>query len=408
MFAQEYLDRTKKIYKTFINYIDSIDQSDDLFDKLITLSDNKNKAEIRDILHIIDNTSKNRYIPLKHFEKIYRILLYFKAYIKYQFSNNDIFNIFKSIKKILLFLIKNDILVIDYSISKIINNINYSSYLYPDFFYPELSGNKVENMEEFERKREIGENDNDLCRIIRKDLIDEFMLYIEQNKLSLSSTIKKSIFETNHFLLKNKPNLIQYAAFCGSFQIFQFLFKPKIGINQDLWICMVHSQNANFIDLFINSEIIIDEESYKKYLIQSICFHNNDIENFLENNISLKYTLNITDRMEIYSKRLKYYNFNFFPTIFNDIRLFHMICKYDYATLFIILSKAINIDINHIFDVEINKTYKDILKSEKSLFHIAVEKGNLEIIQFLLAQNEININQKMKNIHHYYYKDEIF
>ena len=77
---------------------------------------------------------------------------------------------------------------------------------------------------EFFEKRKIGENDNHICQLIRKDLIEEFIVYVNRNNISLESLINPSIFETNSFLLKNKEvSLIEYAAFFGSIQIFQYL-----------------------------------------------------------------------------------------------------------------------------------------------------------------------------------------
>lgn len=72
----------------------------------------------------------------------------------------------------------------------------------------------------FDSKRRIGENESNICELIRNDSIDQFIEYANQSNFLLSSTVPSSIFETNHFLLQNEPSLIEYAAFFGSIQFF--------------------------------------------------------------------------------------------------------------------------------------------------------------------------------------------
>ena len=77
---------------------------------------------------------------------------------------------------------------------------------------------------EFDEKLKIGENDSYICHLIRNDSIEKFVIFVNQTNLNLSSQIKSSIFETNLFLIKNdETTLIEYAAFFGSIQIFQYL-----------------------------------------------------------------------------------------------------------------------------------------------------------------------------------------
>lgn len=74
------------------------------------------------------------------------------------------------------------------------------------------------------KKKNQGVNDNYICELIRNDSIQEFIQYINKNDISVKEyKIKPSIYETNSFLLKNTPNLIEYAAFYGSIKIFIYL-----------------------------------------------------------------------------------------------------------------------------------------------------------------------------------------
>ena len=68
-----------------------------------------------------------------------------------------------------------------------------------------------------------GENDSYRSSLIRQDLIDDFISHVSRTNISLTSKIEPSIFETNQFLIENKPTLIEYSAFYGSIQICKYL-----------------------------------------------------------------------------------------------------------------------------------------------------------------------------------------
>lgn len=105
---QEYLDKMKNIQSfllDFLNAEQSHDQHFFIFNKYI--NDHKikiNKNEIKAILHLICNISNNHYRTPNFFIKIERVILIFKEEILTKFSNSEIFKIFKSNKRILLFL----------------------------------------------------------------------------------------------------------------------------------------------------------------------------------------------------------------------------------------------------------------------------------------------------------------
>lgn len=63
----------------------------------------------------------------------------------------------------------------------------------------EILQNYNEDIETFEKKCRIGENDSYLCSLIRQDLVVEYITYINENDLSLLTNIKPSIYETNSF-----------------------------------------------------------------------------------------------------------------------------------------------------------------------------------------------------------------
>lgn len=96
----------------------------------------------------------------------------------------------------------------------------------------------IEQPPDFNERRMIAENDDEICKLVRNDLIDDFILHVNKFNINLNSLIQPSIFETNsifevindnrwnewnilnrwHFEYK-QPTLIEYAALFGSIQI---------------------------------------------------------------------------------------------------------------------------------------------------------------------------------------------
>lgn len=66
-----------------------------------------------------------------------------------------------------------------------------------------------EELSTFEKKFQIGENDSYICSLIRSDLVEEFVTYVNRTNLPLLSTINPSIYETNLYLVGKKPTLIR-------------------------------------------------------------------------------------------------------------------------------------------------------------------------------------------------------
>lgn len=131
-------------------------------------------------------------------------------------SNTEIFNIFESNKLLILLLIKNGILKFDESINQIImQKYDEGDPQFCHFFLPEIEKfNDKEKIDEiknellktdpdvldnYENKRSKGENDSYISILIQNDSIIEFISHINFIHLPLSSTIKRSIYETNPF-----------------------------------------------------------------------------------------------------------------------------------------------------------------------------------------------------------------
>lgn len=122
----EYLEKMKNVQINILDFIND-DTFDDKFDQLVSLLSDQNepnKQEFKLILHIILSIANNHHRNSTFFSRISKILLFLKDKISQNFSNLEIFNFFKSNKRILLFLLENEVIKND---SNIFNYCIYSS-----------------------------------------------------------------------------------------------------------------------------------------------------------------------------------------------------------------------------------------------------------------------------------------
>ena len=404
MSSQEYLNMMKDIQENILIFLEEEAKSEG---KLLFLESKFNDTKKSDykyyllsIMHLISKIVNNFYRFPNFFAKIEKILLIFKEDIKKYFSNSTVFNIFKSNKRILLFLIEQQIIIIDeYIVKKITKTKKYIKAKYPQYFQPEIQpfinekwflkyensnieeeeenenknkGNgwveeiKKELTENFYDKRKEGENDNKICELIRKDLITEFVAHVTRNSVSLNAKIQPSIYETNSFLLRKrfslKPkksshfqifsrndqkdegfSLIEYAVFFGAIQIFNYLRHEGVELTSTLWPLAIHGQNSEIIHFLEDNHVELEDESYKQVFYEAIKCHHNDIANYFINNFLQNDEENSQDT---FNKCLKYYNFAFLKNDFISESSFYNICKYDYCTLVDDLLKDKDIDVN--------------------------------------------------------------
>lgn len=359
----EYISKKKELYDSVLDFIESDDTVDihQKFDILVKIfekhqiSDNQN--ELRLLIRMLSQISKNhRRIP-GFIEKIEQILLFFENQIKQTLSNFELFDIFKRNYLVLLFLIEKKIITIDQKISDVIvkmkSNINTERKMKLSYFlYPEikefLSFQQKEEIEKdielyktdfelFNKKRHEGENDSTICYLIRNDLADEFIPYVNQNKIQLSSKLSPSIFETHPLLIKNKPTLIEYAAFFGSIEIVQFLEKNRVDLNPSLWIYVIHSKNPELIHFLENNHVKPPSNSYLRCLMEAIKCHHNDFANYINDNLLVQ---NNENNNSILNCAFKYYNFDYFEDKKDDKIFFINSCKFDYFKIVEILLKT--------------------------------------------------------------------
>ena len=180
--------------------------------------------------------------------------------------------------------------------------------------------------------------------MIRNDNISEFESIF--NKEKVSNSIEPSIFETNHFLLKNKPTLIEYSAFYGSVQIFKYLLEKEADLQPSIWLYAIHSNNEELIRLV---EEKVPDFSFKNCVRESIKCHNIKLMNHFRNNCKKNdQPLN----NYYFCQGLQFYNFveftekiseelgDFLRFVHNDYNsdkqqkiIFYDFCKFDYIAI---------------------------------------------------------------------------
>ena len=158
-----------------INYSDNFNDLCNNFELLQDLENafqKKNIKEFKSILRLILNNSNNHFRLQLFDKKIEQVLLFFFKNIKITIPNSDIFLICQRNKRILLLLLKNNIITIDqFVLQYILNDESYYRFFYPEI-KPHLNDEQQKQIEEellkidndifntFENKREIGENDS--------------------------------------------------------------------------------------------------------------------------------------------------------------------------------------------------------------------------------------------------------
>lgn len=255
---EEYLNKLKTIQSTILDYIDDENESEDKFQDLdMLLKDwiSDNEENLEEFFHLITKIYSNHHQNSNLITKIEKILLLLREDISKKVSNSKIMEIFCDNKRILLFLITENLFNIDESFISKFNSILFSyAEHFLEYFAPEIKSyiestqnidqnnfyknlyNNVSNElpENFYENRLRGENEDFICNLIRNDMIDEFFKHVNKTNLSLESQIKDSIYETNSFLLYNRPKLIEYAAFYGSIQIYQYLRLYNVELDSSL------------------------------------------------------------------------------------------------------------------------------------------------------------------------------
>lgn len=379
--ALEHIEEMRCIQHVILSFLDDEVDTEEIFQNIISFIDEKNyncnQYKLKALLHLIAKIIDNHHRTMDFFSKIERILLHLKDDIKKNFPNWEVFVIFRSNKRILLFLIEEKILEFDeYIVDEITigpNSIKYIKAGYPQYFSPEIKPyikndwfskynakksnfNCNEFLKNFRKKlpkkffdnRKAGENDNYICKIIRNDSLQEFIENINQNSISLKQKIEPSFFETHSFLIKKQIDnidisLVEYAAFFGAFQIFKYLINNGAKFTSSIWLFAVHGRHTEIFLYLENNRVQSELGTFKKCYMESIKCHHNEFLDHIIFNMDQK---DVEDIDNLFSKRLKYYNFLLIDNEFVNESSFVFFCKYDYYIFVNMILEGKNIDIN--------------------------------------------------------------
>lgn len=418
----QYFGNQKKIEEFFVKVLQDQDNIEENFQNLMNFLKEEqkfqNKKDLLLLLKLIMSIADDHQRSINFFQIIEKIINLFKTQIQQFFHNAEIFNIFKSNKRILLFLIKEKILIINNDILKIIKFEQNTSQQYLYYFLPEIKDSediilldeeiqnqKINDFELFKKQRLLGENENYICELIRNDLIIEFSNYVEKTNYPLSSNIPPSQFETNLFLLNKNPTLIEYTAFFGSFKIFEYLIDHGTQITPSIWIYAIHCQSNDHIIQYLN-EKKIEPESYLECCIESIKCHHHDETSYFQQYIDID-----SSSINLFYKCIKHYNF-VCMTQFNELLiniykskihsfLFNTLiefCRFDYISIVELILNKIEISLN----LKIQTDIDDILKLKKNQSNFCSMMNNdissiyLTVLNICLYQSQIIEYQNTK------------
>lgn len=332
-----FLGIMKGIQKELLDYIEDNNYPSDSTGIKNYLNNNSNiqndKDILKSVLFLILRIANNHHRFPNFFDKIYEILKCFISDIKRLFSNEEIYNIFESNKLIILFLIEENVIKVTQSISDRINSKqnDQQKYFFKKIqpFNPQMKVNQISDT--FEESRRLGENDTDLCKMIREDLIENFVSFVNSNQISIESNVKHSIFETNFLLQNQETSLIEYSAFFGSFKIMNYLAHHNVELKPSLWIYAAHSNNPQILHFLEEKKVRPNKDAF----LESIKCYNDNFANYLQNQFKLE------------TKSLASFNFDYIDK--NSCNSFEDICKTDNILIlkyFLISNKKFDKNIN--------------------------------------------------------------
>ena len=106
MNAKKYIEEMKNIQENLISYIDNEENYKNLINIFQKINIHEDKFKIKSLFHLLLQISNNYHRVSDFFSKIERIIQQFKEDIKKYFSNTELYLIFQSNKRLLLFLIE--------------------------------------------------------------------------------------------------------------------------------------------------------------------------------------------------------------------------------------------------------------------------------------------------------------
>lgn len=229
----------------------------------------------------------------------------------------------------------------------------------------------------FDELRRTGEDHKYICQLIREDSLSDFISYTTRQDIDLTNNIKRSNFDTNNFLFHEEYNLIDYAAFFGSINIFKYLFS-KNRPDSSIWIFAIHGQNLEILRFLQENDINPKNPEY--CLRQSIRSQHLEITDYLIKNIVQNAEI---DQNKLFETGVECYNYFYYPTNDKELitdKFLSLLCETNNVSLFNLIIQNQSIDFN-----------------SSSLLITALKESSTEIAKVLLSQPNIDVNAKDKD-----------
>lgn len=334
----DFFEKIKELDSLFQEYFEKEEFNESVYQSITDIISFQKMTEVRSKFKILINLMANivSYHRVGHnfeekFEKIIQFLDIFKT-----FTPNQIFKFFRFSRRSLYYFFRHKLITPNDNMLKEIIKNNFHYYLFnyiPNSLYTykqcgyvihSVAYSMPQNSQEL---LEIGENNFQICSLIRKDLVEEFVTYVSTNNFQLNTMIPLSYFETNPFLCGKSVSLIQYAAFFGSIQIFQYLKMNSVYLDQSLWEFAIHGQSPEIIHLLEENRITLPKEKLPGLIEEAIKCHYSNIATYL---------INKDDELKpdsFYRFAYTYYNFEFFLEEMNYGYIFLFACDYDYIDI---------------------------------------------------------------------------
>ena len=179
MDIHEYLLKKKNIQNAILAFIEDEEKDEENYQNLVKMVNENNISkdpnEFRSFLHLIDNISNNHIRTKNFWVKFEKIILLLKNEFGKFLTNAEIFIIFKKNKRILRFLLDNNLLQIDRFITNSIQQ--FKGKKYPDYLISQLEPKEPtfksqnDSLKNTELYIKEGENELTYCDIIRRDSI---------------------------------------------------------------------------------------------------------------------------------------------------------------------------------------------------------------------------------------------
>lgn len=353
----------ENLFIQFIEIEENLEEADfeiKQYNYFANLPPEDKKLKLKEILYLISQIGDNHYQTTNFYAKIERLINLFTTEIKQSMSNDEIFDYFRENCRIILFLFTTEIITMDRYIANWLIQSPFKRFFSREIL-TFVKGSQVtadELIEEEEAnsslKRQIGMNDSYICQLIRDDSVEEFIKYVTQANMNLSSLIPFSKYESSPFLIddkyrempqidlmkpyQSKASLIEYAAFYGSLKIFKYLRIKDVNFSPSIWLYAIHSNNPDIIHILEEDEINPPDGNYEKCFIEALKCHHIKVAKYLLNEY-------ITMDSKIAQQVVKYHNYEIFNEKFIDH--FFDFAQFDYPlTVKILLNTETSYDIN--------------------------------------------------------------